>query len=296
MKKRVKSNINHYLMLAPFFILFLIFFLYPIGYGIFTSFFKWDGIHDAVFIGLKNYQSVFNGKSAATSYSNLLVYVLITVPLCILSAFILALIVKGISGRTGQVFKSFYFLPAVIPTYLAASIWKWILASDVGLLNSLLQKIGLQQINFLTDPHYMIMSLIIVDVWCSAGFNMLILLAGMEDIPDTYYDAAKVDGANKFQEIWNITIPQLMPSLFFVMTYGFISALQVFEVPWILTGSSYMEYGGIKKGLLFPVMDMLGKAFGALKFGQAAAYGVVLTIVILIFTVIQFALRKKIER
>ena len=286
------KNKSHYLMLAPFFILFFLFFLYPIGYGIYTSFLKWDGITEPAFIGLKNYQIVLQGKSTIRAYSNLFTYVFITVPLCILTAFVLALVVQHIGKRAGNVLKSIYFLPAVIPTYLAASIWRWILASDIGLLNSLLTKLGLYQVNFLTDPDVMIFSLIIVDVWCSAGFNMLILLAGLNDIPDQYYDAAKVDGANKFQEIIHITIPQLFPSLFFVVTYGFISALQVFEVPWILTSSSYMEYGGIKNGLLFPVMDMLG----SLKFGQSAAYGIVLTLVILIFTAVQFFLRRKIER
>ena len=136
-------------MLAPFFILFFLFFLYPIGYGVYTSFLKWDGITEPIFIGLKNYQIVLQGKSTLKAYSNLFTYVLITVPLCILTALILALVVQHIGKRAGNVLKSIYFLPAVIPTYLAASIWRWILASDIGLLNSLLSKLGFSQINFL---------------------------------------------------------------------------------------------------------------------------------------------------
>lgn len=296
MGKFLRKNSKHYLMLLPFLILFIVFFVYPIGYGIYMSFFKWDGIHTPSFIGINNYQAVFKAKSTIKAYSNLLSYVLITVPLCIFSALVLALIVHNLDGKFKNIFKCIYFLPAVIPTYLAASIWRWLLATDVGLINSLLAKAGLSQVGFLTNPKHMITGLIIVDVWCSAGFNMLILLAGLEDIPTVYYDAARVDGANKLQEIIFITIPQLWPSLFFTITYGWISALQVFEVPWILTSSSYTDYGGIKSGLLFPVMDMLGKAFGSLKFGASAAYGVVLTFVILLFTVFQYIVRAKIEK
>ncbi len=139
----------------------------------------------------------------------------------------------------------------------------------------------------------MMFALIIVDVWRSAGWNMVILLAGLKNIPNDYYDAAKVDGANKWQEMIYITIPLLEPVLFFVIAQGFIFALQVFDAPWLLTLSTTQGYGGRLKALLFPVMDMFGRAFGVYKFGEASAYGFMLTILIIIITSILFIVRRK---
>ena len=139
----------------------------------------------------------------------------------------------------------------------------------------------------------MIFALIVVDVWRSAGWNMVILLAGLKNIPEEYYDAARVDGASKFQEIIYITIPQLEPVLFFVIAQGFIFALQVFDAPWLLTLSSTQGYGGPLKSLLFPVMDMFGRAFGVQKFGEASAYGFLLTALIVMVTAVLFSVRRK---
>jgi multiple sugar transport system permease protein len=219
--------------------------------------------------------------------------VFLTIPLNIIVAFGLALLVNSFKGVWSNIFRSAFFLPTVMPLFLAASIWRWLYAPEVGFINTILGRFGIAEIGFLINPKVMIPSLIIVDIWVSAGFNMIILLTGMKNIPDIYYDAAKVDGANKFQEIIYITIPQLEPVLFLVIVYGFISALQVFDAPWLLTSSSYTFYGGRSQALLFPVMDMMGRAFQGLKFGQAAAYGFLLTIVILILTLVQFAIRKR---
>ena len=123
----------------------------------------------------------------------------------------------------------------MMPLFLAASIWRWMYAPEVGMINRRSGYLDLHSVNWLKDPAVMIYALIVVDVWRSAGWNMVILLAGLKNIPEDYYDAAKVDGANKWQEMIYITIPQLEPVLFFVITQGFIFALQVFDAPWLLT-------------------------------------------------------------
>ncbi len=287
---------KHYLMLLPFFILFFVFFIYPIGYGVFTSFFKWDGIHEMEFIGMKNYRQVINGKDTIKAYTNLMKYVLITVPVGITISLLLAILVQSLSEKFRALFKSAYFLPYIIPMYLSASIWRWMFANDVGLINVFLMKLGADQISWLSKPKYMLIATLVVDMWTACGFNMIILIAGLNDIPQVYYDAAKVDGASKWQEIIYVTVPQVWPVLFFCLTYGFISALQVFENPWILSGSTYLQYGGTRGGFLYPVMDMMGRAFGSQKYGQAAAYGVILALVILVFTVFQFIFRRRVEK
>ncbi|HEY3290136.1 MAG TPA: sugar ABC transporter permease [Anaerolineae bacterium] len=284
---------KHYLMLAPFFILFAVFYLYPLAYGLFISTQKWNGVQDPVFVGATNFVTVVNSPYFGTSFLNLIKYVLITMFFGITIAFGLALLVNRFTGAASNVFRSAYFLPTVIPLFLTAAVWRWMLTPDYGFVNRIIVFFGMQSIDWLTNPAYMILAAVLVDVWRSTGFNMIILLAGLNGIPQEYYEAAKVDGANTLQQIVYITIPQLEPVLFLVIVNGFISALQIFDVPWLITQSTYGAYGGPQQGMLFPVMDIMGRAFGALKFGEAAAYAWILLVVVLLITVLQFAVRRR---
>jgi multiple sugar transport system permease protein len=283
-------------MLAPFMLLFGLFFLYPIASGFYYSFTDWNGIDAPAFVGLDNYEEVLTSRNFRIAAANLGTYVAITVPVGIAVALGLALLVDHFPGFWGRFFRSAYFVPVVMPLFLAATIWRWIYAPNFGLLNVILGWLGIPSQNFLNDADLMLYSLIAVDVWVSAGFNMVILLAGLKEIPRHYYEAARLDGANKLQEIWFITLPSLWPVLVFVITYSFISALQVFDVPWLLTGSSFLDYGGRRNALLFPVMDMMGRGFGRLNFGVAAAYGFLLAVVIVALTAAIYAVQRKGDR
>lgn len=293
MKYWYRKFLKHYLMLLPFFFFFALFFLYPIINGLNISFYKWDSVNPAIFVGLQNYINLIKSRDFIISFTNILKYVSITVPVGITVAFLLALFVNNLKGFLSNFFRSAYFVPTMMPLFLAASIWRWMYAPEVGIINTAITALGLQSVNWLKNPAVMIYALIVVDVWRSAGWNMVILLAGLKNIPSDYYDAAKVDGANKWQEMIFVTIPLLEPVLFFVIAQGFIFALQVFDAPWLLTLSTTQGYGGRLKALLFPVMDMFGRAFGVYKFGEASAYGFLLTILIIIITSILFLLRRK---
>jgi multiple sugar transport system permease protein len=293
MKKFIGKYLKHYLMLFPFFLFFTLFFLYPIVRGFQISFYKWDGVNPMQFVGFNNYINLLKSRDFSTSFTNLIKYVSITVPLGITVAFLLALFVNNIKGSWSNIFRSAYFIPTMMPLFLAASIWRWMYAPQVGLINVALGWLGVPSINWLKDPQVMLFALIIVDVWRSAGWNMVIILAGLKNIPEEYYDSARVDGASKFQETIYITIPQLEPVLFFVIAQGFIFALQVFDAPWLLTLSTTQGYGGRLKALLFPVMDMFGRAFGVVKFGEAAAYGFLLTALIVAVTATLFVFRRE---
>ncbi|AGT09911.1 carbohydrate ABC transporter permease [Paracoccus aminophilus] len=286
-----RKHLPHYAMVLPFAALFATFFLYPIASGFYYSFHSWNGANPAVYVGLANYQSVVSSRDFTRAMSNLMLYIAITVPLGISVAFGLALLVDSFRGFWSNFFRSAFFLPVILPAFLAATIWRWMYAPNFGLVNMILGWFDLPSVNFLNDTGTMLYALIAVDIWVSAGFNMVILLAGLKGIPRDLYEAARLDGASKLQQIRYITIPMLAPVLFFVVTYGFISALQVFDVPWLLTGSSFTAYGGRRGALLFPVMDMMGRAFGAVRFGEAAAYGFILTLIIILFTAAMFGLR-----
>jgi multiple sugar transport system permease protein len=291
-----RRHVPHYLMIAPFMILFAAFFLYPILSGLYYSFHDWNGVQAPRFIGLGNYERLLASRDFTRAMTNLLTYIGITVPLGTLVAFGLALLVDSFTGRWAGFFRNAYFMPVVLPAFLAATIWRWLYAPNFGLLNMIIGWLGLPPVNFLNDTGTMLYALIAVDVWVSAGFNMVILLAGLKNIPTELYEAARLDGANKWQQIVHITVPQLGPVLFFVITYSVISAMQVFDTPWLLTGSSFTEYGGRRGALLFPVMDMMGRAFGSVKFGEASAYGFLLTLAIVTMTALLFAFRTWRER
>jgi multiple sugar transport system permease protein len=287
---------KHYLMITPFFVLFSVFYLAPLIYGFYISFQKWNGVKPPEFVGVANYVNVVNSQYFFTSFLNLVKYVSLTMFLGITIAFGLALLVNHFTGKVANVFRSAYFMPTVIPLFLTAAVWRWTLTPDYGVLNRLIMLFGAPSVNWLTDPRFMIPAAVIVDVWRSTGFNMIILLAGLNGIPVEYYEAAKVDGANTWQQIWFITIPELEPVLFLVIVNGFISALQIFDVPWLLTQSAYQAYGGPMQGMLFPVMDIMGRAFGALKFGEASAYAWILLVFVLVITIVQFYFRRQYSR
>jgi multiple sugar transport system permease protein len=292
----MRRHLPHYLMIAPFLILFGAFFLYPILSGLVYSFFEWNAVSLGDFVGFTNYFEIWDSRDFGRAASNLLVYISLTVPLGITTAFLLALLVDSFTGRWANFFRSAYFLPVALPAFLAATIWRWIYAPNLGLLNMVLGWFDIPSINFLNDTSTMIYALIAVDIWVSAGFNMVIILAGLKNIPKELYEAARLDGASKLQQTIFVTIPMLGPVLFFVLTYGVISAMQVFDTPWLLTGSSFISYGGRRNALLFPVMDMMGRAFGSVSFGEAAAYGFMLTIVIVLITLVMFAIRSRLSR
>lgn len=286
-----RKFLPHYLMIAPFMVLFALFLLYPIASGVFYSFHEWNAAQQARYVGLDNYSYLIGSRDFNRAMTNLASYIIITVPLGIATAFGLAVLVDSFSGRWAIFFRSVFFLPVVLPAFLAATIWRWIYTPNFGLLNMILGWMGLPSVNFLNDAGTMLYSLIAVDIWVSAGFNMVIILAGLKNIPGELYEAARLDGANRFQQLVYVTVPMLRPVLFFVTTYGLISALQVFDVPWLLTGSSFTDYGGRRNALLFPVMDMMGRGFGGVRFGEAAAYGILLTMVIMAVTAAMFVLR-----
>jgi multiple sugar transport system permease protein len=230
------------------------------------------------------------------SFTNLIKYVILTMFVGLTISFGLALLVQRFKGAAGNVFRGAYFMPTVIPLFLTASVWKWILTPDYGFLDQIIVFFGGPSINWLMDPRFMIPAVVIVDAWRATGFNMIILLAGLNGIPAEYYEAARVDGANTWQQIIYITIPELEPVLFLVIVNGFISALQIFDVPWLISQSTFTGYGGPQQGMLFPVMDIMGRAFGSLKFGEASAYAWILLVIILIVTLAQFYIRKQYSR
>jgi multiple sugar transport system permease protein len=300
----IRRYFVNYLGLAPFFILLVIFVVVPIIQGIATSFTDWSMASRSIihFVGLTNYKFLLSGEGTSShrfliSLKNLAIYVPLTIAIGLTISLALALIVRHIKEKLYKFFRGVYFVPTVLPLFLCAGIWLWYMSSDVGLVASNLAKIGIgRNINWVGTAGYAIALVVIIDIWNSAGFNFIIFSTGMQDISPELYDAAKVDGASTFQQMRYITIPLLEPIIFFVITYSFISALQVFDIPWILSSAFDMNsIGGPGQVMLFPVMEMVRNVYtgGVSGLGRATAEGVILMLVIMIITLIQFRMRRK---
>lgn len=292
-KKGFRNNIHHYLMLFPFFLFFSLFFLWPMIYGAVLSLTKWDGVNPAVFVGLKNFVKVIKSSKFEKGMLNLLKYIIIAIPLNIMAAFGVAVLVDSFKKVKHNFFRAIYFLPFVIPLFLGALIWRWMFTPEYGIINVIIMKLGGESLRWLTSPDYMIFAVIIVDFWRSLGFNMILILGGLKAISKDYYEAAHIDGASSSQITLRITLPLLEPVLFLVVVNAFISVIQMFDVPWLLSRSDYYSQGGPAQGMLFPVMDILGRAFGRLKFGEASAYAFILLTLTMVVTLFQFVIRKR---
>ncbi len=302
--KNYKSYGISYIAILPFFLLFFVFVLLPMLQGIARSFTDWSTSSrgEIRFVAFDNYFSIFSGKGSAskrflTSLQNLMVYVPITVLVGLSTSLILAIVVNEFNRKAYNFFRGSFFIPTVLPLFLCAGIWKWYMATDAGLISSFLASLGIGKgIIWQDTPIYATVLVIIIDMWHAVGFNFVIISTGLRDISPEYYEAAEIDGASTFQKIRYITLPLLEPIMFFVITYAFISALQVYDIPWILTQEMDINaVGGANNVILFPVMEMVRNLYagGKSALGRAAAEGVVLMILISIVTSIQFKLRKK---
>ncbi|GAB2530172.1 carbohydrate ABC transporter permease [Paramicrobacterium agarici] len=293
-----------YLGLAPFFILLLVFVVAPMIYGLAMSFTDWSvsSRGEVNFVGFENYYYILGGESLTSerffkSLLNLAIYVPITVAIGLAVALALALVVNNLPDRIYRFLRAAYFVPTVLPLFLCVGIWLWLMNSDSGLIASNLAKVGIaSDINWVNTAGWAIVMVVLIDVWHAVGFNFIIFSTGMQDISQDLYDAADLDGANVFQKMTRITIPMLEPIIFFVITYSFISALQVYDIPQILTsGSDPNQVGGPDQVMLFPVMEMVRNVRVGSESGlaRAAAEGTVLMVIIMAVTFMIFKLRRK---
>jgi multiple sugar transport system permease protein len=299
---RASSNLSSspawsYALLSPFVLVYAFFVLLPIFFGLALSLMKWDGVGTPQFIGLANFQALATNRKVLAAFGNLLYFVALQVPIAVISGLSLALFVDRFSPRAATVIRAILLLPFIMPLFLTAAIWLWMLVPQFGLFDQLTSVFGLGNVAWLSNPHYMIPGLVIVETWRSAGFNMVLFYAGLKAIPIEQREAARIDGANTLQEIAFVILPQLAPIAFVITVNALFGTFQVFDLPWLLSKSGFVEgQGGAGGGLLFPVMQSVAAGFGSLRFGQAAAIGVVLLLLIIFVTTLMFGTRALVRR
>jgi multiple sugar transport system permease protein len=271
-----------YLFIAPAFIIVLVFQTLPAIVGLGLSFTKYSGLQPPEFIGLRNYLRMIDDPLFWNGVWVTLYYVIGTV---IPSTFLSLALAVALNTRwlwfKGFV-RSVYFLPSVVSLVTIALVWQWMLNPSIGPLNHVLNSLGLPRQQFLGDPRQAMPIMIIIGIWRSLGFNMVIYLAGLQGIDRSYYEAALVDGANRWQAFRHITWPLLWPATFFIISIGVIAGFQLFDQVVVMTDGGPINATRV---LVFYLYDI---AFTDLIFGYGSALAVALFILMLGFAYFQF--------
>ena len=296
-----KNTLVAYSFLAPNFIGFAVFTLVPVICAIALSLFEWNGgdISKLKFVGLDNYATIFATKKVAEkglayffnradlgiALKNTVYYTVVTVPLTIICALALALLLNKIRGAV--FFRTVFFFPYVSSMVAICVCWSFMLMKD-GPVNQIIMALG---INFnkgwTADSTMAIWSIILVSVWRNMGYYMVLYLAALQGIPRELMEAATVDGANKWQQFWHVTLPQLKPTTFFVSVMMVISCFKIYDVVAIMTD------GGPGRATKMLVTYIYDEAFIKVRYGQASAISMVLLVIVLLVTIIQFGSEKK---
>ena len=277
-----------YVFIAPVTLGLLIFYIWPFIQNFWFSFNDVNKFNVTHFIGLDNYKQLIGDAEVWTTFGNTLKYVVFTVPIGLfLSICIAALLNAKIRGTS--IYRTLYFLPSVTMAAAVAMVWKWVFNEKMGILNSVIAGLGGERVGWLTNPKTALFIVMLVGLWMSVGYNMIILLAGMQGIPKTYYEAASIDGAGGLAQFFKITIPLLTPSIFFVMITSIISGFQVFDVVYMMVLKSNPAYESTQT----VVMLFYRQAFDYGYKGYAAAISILIFITIMIVTILQLIGQKK---
>jgi multiple sugar transport system permease protein len=275
-----KRAIIGYVFISPFILGFLLWFLIPAAIAVWLTFTDWNLIRPPRFIGVDNIVKLLNDSLFWQSLKVTSIYTLVSVPLGLFFGFCLALLmntkVRGIA-----IFRTLYYLPSIVPAVASAVLWAWILNTEFGLLNVLLRYFGLPKVRWLQDPEWALTALIVMSLW-GLGSTMIIYLAGLQGIPETFYEAAKIDGAGRWAQLRHVTIPLISPVIFFNLIIGIIASFQVFTAGFLLTD------GGPQNATLFYVLYLYRNGFQYLNMGYAAALAWVLFFIIMLLTLFVF--------
>lgn len=264
------------------------FLLTPILASLILSFTDWDLLSQIQFIGLKNYSDILQDEVFYEALTHTLIFIIGYLPLVIIFSLSIALILnmklKGV-----LFFRALHFLPVITSWVAISMIWMWLFNSEYGLINFFLSLIGINGPAWLNDPQWALVAVIITSVWKDIGFVMVIFLAGLQNIPEHYYEAARIDGANARVRFMYITWPLLTPTTFFVLIISLINSFQVFDQVLVMTD------GGPAGSTSVLVEQIYKNAFRYYKMGYAAAYSMILFIIIFGVTFIQNRLERKLS-
>ncbi|HUT58131.1 MAG TPA: sugar ABC transporter permease [Phycisphaerae bacterium] len=281
----VRRNQAFYLFLAPFGVMFAVFGLYPLGFSLYLSFVKWDGLTEKTWVGLGNFLALADDEVFLASIWNTLVIGLLYVPPMLIAAFLFAVGLNASWLRLRGVLRAAFFLPAVTPMVAVAVVFTLLYGVEAGLLNHALKGLGLDAVPWLVSETWSKPSVAILLLWRWTGYNMLLMLAGLQGISPEYYEAAAIDGAGAVRRLWHITLPLMRPIFIFCLITSIIGTVYMFDEVFVLTeggpGTSSTNIG----------MYLFNISFSDYKFGYASA--VAYTTAVAVFVVSLLILRRR---
>jgi ABC transporter, permease protein len=276
------------LFLAPTVIGLGLFTFLPILASVVLAFFSWDIITPPRFVGLENFADIAADPTIRVSFLNTIGFVVVAVTLQLAVALVLAVLVNTrMPGLLKSFFRSVLFFPLVLSAASVSIIMGYLFNENFGLVNHVLNLLGMADVPWLTSTHGAMIVVVLVYVWQNFGFSFLLFLGGLSSIPKEVYEAAQVDGATGWKQFWRITFPLVSPTTLVASVMAIISALQIFDQPYVLTR------GGPGDSTRTAVMVIYESAFKQLEFGRASAIGIVLTVVIMLVTAVQFRLSRR---
>ena len=290
-KEKKKQRLQHLykgvLFLLPSILLFSVFLFYPLGKTVYLSFFLTDNRGDTtVFVGMDNYLEIFKSPIFLQSLKSTLLFALYTVPGTIIVSLFLAILANEKLRAIGA-FRTVFSSSMGISVAAASVFWIFLFHPTIGWLNRIVKIFGLEPIGWLTDPNWALFSVSVSTIWMNVGFTFLILLGGLQSIDSYLYESADIDGAGYFYKLRRITVPMLSPTLFFVMTVTLINAFQTFGQVNMLTR------GGPQNETNLIVYSIYQEAFMNYQYGTASAQAIILFVIILVLTIIQFKLGER---
>lgn len=287
-KRQRKEELVGYLFIMPVVIGLSVFYIFPFLQNIWFGFNDVNQFNVASFCGADNYVRLLEDKEFFTALANSLKSALVIVPAVVaLSLLVASLLNTKIRGKS--IYRTLYFLPAVTMSVAISLVWKWIYNGEYGVLNSVLKVFGIEGINWLSDPKYALIMVLIVEIWMSVGYNMIILLAGMQGISTSYYEAAVIDGAGPAACFFKITIPILTPTIFFVVITSIISSFQIFDTIFMMIPKDSPAFSASQT----LVMMFYRNAFDYGAKGYAAAISSIVFLIVMLVTAVQFGMQKK---
>lgn len=276
-----------YVALAPVLALFFYVRIIPIGFSFLLSFYKWNLISPRrPFVGWDNYLGLLDDENFLLALKNTTIYSFSTVLLSTVLALPLAVFLSR-KSRLSAFYQTVYFLPVITPLVPVSIAWKWIYDYNYGILNYGLSFLGIKSVAWLTDPDIALWALVIMGVWKVLGYNLVLFLVGIRNISGELLEAASIDGASDWQRFWRITLPLLKPILLYVLVTSTIAAYNVFTQVYVMTLGSQSAPGQAVRMLVF---DIYTNGFQFFRMGYASAEAVILTLIVLGLTVIQFAM------
>ena len=284
-----RSRITAYTFISPFFILFSIFGLYPIFFTFYLSFFKWDALGPMKYVGFKNYDLITSDPTFWISFSNTLIMGLMgTVPQVILALLLAVLLHSGMT-RFKKTFRILYFMPNITSIVAVTLVFSTLFGNN-GMINWMLNGVGLESMAFNSGWWGVKIAISTMVMWRWTGYNAIIFLSGLQSIPMDLYESARIDGANRRQQLFFITLPLLKPFIIFVSLQSTIGALQLFTEPYVFLGQS--GTGSTRQEGITMVTYLYSEAFRNGFFGTAAATAVLLFLVTILFSVLNMLISR----